>query len=37
MAKPKKKKKAEKNQKGLDRIQRTVKQLRDEYEAKYPF
>lgn len=32
-----KKKPAEKNKRGLDRIQRTVKQLRDEYESKYPF
>jgi hypothetical protein len=37
MAKPKKKKPAEKNQRGLERLQRTVEQLRDEYEAKYPF
>jgi len=26
-----------KNQKGLDRIEKTVEQLREEYEAKYPF
>jgi hypothetical protein len=32
-----KKKVAEKNQKGLDRISKTVEQLREEYEAKYPF
>ena len=32
-----KKKPAKKNQKGLDRLQRTVEKLREEYEAKYPF
>ena len=32
-----KKKSAKKNQKGLDRISKTVEQLREEYEAKYPF
>jgi hypothetical protein len=32
-----KKKPAEKNKKGLSKIQRTVTRLRDEYEAKYPF
>jgi len=37
MAKPKKKKKATRNQKGLDKIQNTVEQLREEYESKYPF
>ena len=41
MAKAKKRpsnnKPAEKNQKGLDRIQKAVEQLREEYESKYPF
>lgn len=37
MAKPKKKKTAEKNQRGLERLKKTVEQLREEYEAKYPF
>jgi hypothetical protein len=32
-----KKKPAEKNNKGLSKIQSTVTRLRDEYEAKYPF
>lgn len=35
--KPSKRKSPEKNQKGLDRINKTVEQLREEYEAKYPF
>lgn len=35
--KPKNTKPAEKNQKGLDRLTRTIEQLREEYEAKYPF
>jgi len=41
MAKAKKRpsnnKPAEKNKKGLDRIQKAVEQLREEYESKYPF
>ena len=37
MAKPKRKKKATRNQKGLNKIQKTVEQLREEYESKYPF
>lgn len=37
MVKPKKNKKAKRNQKGLDKLKRTVNQLRDEYEEKYPF
>lgn len=31
------KKKASKNQKGLDKLTNTIEQLREDYEAKYPF
>lgn len=35
--KPSKNKTAKKNQRGLDKLQKAVEQLREEYESKYPF